>query len=63
MKSSRDWGACSCDCGKNISNGDEITLVDGVMYLAGHENNRRTRTIAIVPSDKPEKQRKAKKKT
>ena len=60
MKSSKNWGACSCDCGKNISAGDEISLVEGIMYLAGHENNRRTRQIAIVQSEKTDKKHKEK---
>jgi hypothetical protein len=49
MKATKDWGPCSCDCGKNISSGCEIVMLDGAMYLSGHQNNRRTRQMAAIP--------------
>lgn len=48
MKASKDWGPCGCNCGESIKNGSEFVIVDGTMYLVGHED-RRTRTIPIVP--------------
>ena len=51
MKATRDWGPCSCDCGRTIVPGCEIVMMDGAMYLAGHQNNRRTRQMAAVEPD------------
>jgi hypothetical protein len=44
MIASKDWGPCNCNCGKNICKGDEFVIVEGSMYLLGHEE-RRTRQI------------------
>ena len=54
MKASREWGPCSCNCGKSISTGDEFVMLDGCMYLVGHEE-RRTRQIPVVKRDEPPK--------
>ena len=51
MKSSKDWGPCSCDCGKKILPGDEMSVVEGSLFLAGHETNRRTRYIKTIKKD------------
>lgn len=60
MKATKDWGPCNCDCGKHINPGDEMTIVDGSLFLAGHENNRRTRFIEAIKKD--EEPKKVKKK-
>lgn len=51
MKATKEWGPCSCDCGSRIMAGDEMNVVDGALYLAGHENNRRTRFIKAIPKE------------
>lgn len=39
MTATKFWGACSCfECGRNIQAGDPITILDGSLYLAGHES-------------------------
>jgi hypothetical protein len=58
MKATKDWGPCGCDCGKTIASGDEMVMVDGALYLAGHENNRRTRIMPAVKREEMEKERK-----
>jgi hypothetical protein len=37
MKATKDWGQCSCDCGKSINKGDEFVIIVGDMYLLGHD--------------------------
>jgi len=39
MKASKDWGACSCNCGKAISKDAEFVIIEGSLYLSGHEKN------------------------
>jgi len=51
MKATKDWGPCSCECGKSIVPGSEMVMFEGAMYLAGHEKERRTRTMAAVKRD------------
>jgi hypothetical protein len=51
MRATRDWGPCACDCGKNIVPGEEMTIVEGQMYLIGHEE-RKTRQIQAIASGK-----------
>ena len=51
MKATKDWGPCNCDCGEHIKPGDEMVNVDGNLYLAGHENLRRTRFIETVKKE------------
>jgi hypothetical protein len=63
MKATKDWGLCNCDCGEHIKPGDEMVVLDGSLYLVGHENNRRTRFIETIkkdasPDDIPKKVRK-----
>lgn len=63
MKATKDWGLCNCDCGEHIKPGDEMVVLEGSLFLAGHENNRRTRFIETikkdtVPGDTPKKVRK-----
>lgn len=53
MKATRNWGPCACECGKEITSGDEMVMFEGAMYLAGHESQRRTRTMAAVKRDAP----------
>lgn len=48
MKATKSWGSCSCECGKEIKTGDDMVMFEGAMYLAGHEKERRTRTMAAV---------------
>ena len=40
MKASKDWGPCSCNCGKSISKDMEFVIVEGTFYLSGHNKNR-----------------------
>jgi len=61
MKATKEWGLCSCECGKTIKAGDEMVMFEGAMYLAGHEKERRTRTMAAIKKDAlPEKAKKGK---
>ncbi|MDD5675292.1 MAG: hypothetical protein PHC61_14070 [Chitinivibrionales bacterium] len=64
MKTSKNWGPCSCDCGKNMEAGQEIVIFDGSLYLAGHENRRKTTQISVVKKEenKPKAGKKIKKK-
>ncbi len=64
MKATKDWGLCNCDCGEHIKPGSEMTILDGSLFLAGHENNRRTRFIETIKKGTPlpEKAKKLKKK-
>jgi len=55
MKATKDWGLCNCDCGEHIKPGDQMVVLDGSLYLAGHENNRRTRFIETIKKDKEPK--------
>jgi hypothetical protein len=50
MKASKVWGPCACNCGKVIGSGDEFVLIEGAMFLVGHEE-RRTRSIPVVKSE------------
>jgi hypothetical protein len=61
MIASKNWGPCCCNCGKAVNKGDEFTIVEGSMYLLGHEE-RRTRQMPAVSSkakSPKEKSRKA----
>ncbi len=59
MKASKEWGPCNCDCGTRIKAGDEMIVIDGDFFLAGHENARRTRFIeTIKKGEKPKKLKK-----
>lgn len=51
MKATRNWGPCACECGKSIGPGDEMVMFEGGMYLAGHEKERRTRRMNVIPTD------------
>lgn len=51
MKATRNWGPCGCECGRNIMVGDEMTMIEGAIYLAGHEKDRRTRRMATLSDD------------
>ena len=42
MKATKDWGQCSCDCGKSINKGDEFVIIEGDMYLLGHDEKSKT---------------------
>jgi hypothetical protein len=53
MIASKDWGACFCNCGKNINRGDEFVVIGGGMYLRGHEG-RATREIPIIAGNEPQ---------
>ncbi len=55
MKATKDWGLCNCDCGEHIKPGDQMVVLDGSLYLSGHENNRRTRFIETIKKDKEPK--------
>jgi hypothetical protein len=37
MKASKDWGPCACNCGESIRQDAEFVIVEGAMYLCGHE--------------------------
>ncbi|MBD3346327.1 MAG: hypothetical protein GF401_14830 [Chitinivibrionales bacterium] len=52
MNATKNWGLCFCNCGKNILPGDEFVIVDGGMYLAGHEI-KATRHMPAIQSDSP----------
>lgn len=56
MIASKDWGPCFCNCGKNISRGDEFLVVNGGMYLRGHEE-RATREIPAIKHKRPKQDR------
>ena len=48
IKSTKFWGPCACDrCGKNIVAGDELSIVQGLLYINGHE----TRGIFDNPAE------------
>jgi len=51
MKATRDWGPCSCECGRSIKTGDEMTMFEGAIYLAGHEKDRQTRRMNALSDD------------
>ena len=51
MKATKDWGPCCCECGITIAPGSEMVMFEGAMYLAGHEKERRTRTMAAIRRD------------
>ncbi len=53
MKASKDWGLCNCDCGEHIQQGCDMVVVEGSLYLAGHEVNRRTRFIETIKKETP----------
>jgi len=53
MKASKDWGPCRCNCGKNIQTGSEFVMIEGAMYLAGHESKRTRHIPAIKPEREP----------
>ncbi len=52
MKASKEWGYCSCECGNKIMPGDEMVNVDGFLFLAGHEENKRTRFTKTIKKEK-----------
>ncbi len=52
MKASKNWGACACKCGKSICQGDEFVIIDGSMYLMGHQDRRTRQMPAIKPEPK-----------
>jgi hypothetical protein len=58
MKASREWGECSCNCGHTIKVGDEMVIVEGMMYLVGHEERKTRQMQALGAGGK--KQKKAK---
>jgi hypothetical protein len=62
MKATRDWGPCACQCGSNITPGSEMVMFEGAMYLAGHEQQRRTRSMAALPKSDGARKAAAKKK-
>ncbi|MBD3321141.1 MAG: hypothetical protein GF350_08620 [Chitinivibrionales bacterium] len=49
MKATKNWGLCFCNCGQSIKPGDEFVIVDGGMYLAGHEV-KATRNMPAIKS-------------
>jgi hypothetical protein len=55
MKASKDWGPCRCNCGKNICSGNDFVMIEGAMYLEGHENKRTRQIPAVKPEPEREK--------
>ena len=53
---------CACECGKNISPRSKMVIFEGAMYLAGHEQEHRTRSMAAIRRDKKPSSAKARKK-
>lgn len=49
MKATRNWGPCACNCGRDIQPGDEFSMIEGAMYLRGHDE-KATRNIPAVRS-------------
>jgi len=37
MEATKNWVQCSCECGKIVGVGEEMIILDGSAYLAGHE--------------------------
>jgi hypothetical protein len=60
MQASKEWGECACNCGKTIKAGDQMTIVEGMMYLLGHEE-RKTRQMQALGGGESKKSKKEKK--
>jgi hypothetical protein len=59
MKASKDWGPCSCNCGKSISKDAEFVIVEGTLYLSGHDKNwEKPQTPIITKRGKAKNSRK-----
>jgi hypothetical protein len=49
MTATKNWGACSCQCGQDITPGAQISVLSGEMYLFGHE------TLSFLPGEQIKK--------
>ena len=52
MTATKNWGACACQCGKNITPGAQMSVLGGEMYLCGHE------TLSFLPNTEQQGQKK-----
>jgi len=50
MKATKNWGQCACECGKIIGVGEEMIILDGCVFLAGHEPQEIKKDDKEVPA-------------